>query len=274
VGSVHTWLCRIRVRDWAHFLVLPLAGAPTNARLSTFAPSLARGVVTAFCVLAFGYLLNGIADRHMDDPAKNALAGDRGAAGRAVLLAIALAAAALVLSAFGPAVALGATLVCLASGSLYSIGPRLKAYPVLGTLMNGTHFAPLLLVGAAPSGAPGGVGVLALTFVALLLQNQLLHEAADASDDERGRVLTTTRLFGVRAAAWLSAALGTAAAAAVAGAGHPLAGVVAGLVFVGLFPALLLKAGANGAAMRGVRRAHRVASAIAGAALFASLHAA
>ena len=97
-----------------------------------------------------------------------------------------LALVAVGLAATGPWVTLAATLLARSSGIVYSVGPRLKRYPVVGTLTNATNFTPLLWVGLPASGATDGTMILTQAFLLLLLQNQLLHEAADRDDDLRG----------------------------------------------------------------------------------------
>lgn len=263
-GGVVAWARRARIRHWLHFLALPAASwsmAPARWEMGL---SVARGVATAFCVLSFGYLVNAFADRHMDDPAKR-VAHDADDP-RPVLTLLAIAA--LGLSSMGPPAALCATAICLLSGWVYSVGPRLKAYPVVGTLLNATNFAPLLLVGLSRADFPRHLTPLTISFVALLLQNQLLHEAADAAEDARGEVVTTARAVGPRATALFAAAVGAALPATIANGGHLIAAVVAAIAFVGVFPVVLARSGHDLAAMRRARQAHRVASMVAGALVF------
>lgn len=262
-GAVAKWAARVRFRDWAHFLVLPLASAGSVL-------SGARGVAIAALVLSFGYLVNGVADRKLDrDLLKNPLVAEssRHAAAVGALLAI----AALSLSLAGPLQVLVATSVCLASGTVYSVGPRLKRIPGLGTALNVTNFLPLLWVGASAAGSLANTWLLGAAFAGLLLQNQLLHEAADAADDRRGGVTTTVLAIGPRPSAALLVGLGAVVATcfllACRGFGV-LAALVAGLLYVVLFPALLWAAGDRRRAMHWLRLAHRWCSVIAGAILF------
>ncbi len=258
----------MRMRHWAHFLLLPFAslcgGEPT-----TLAVSLPRGVAIAFSVLAFGYLLNGVSDRAMDRSVeKNALAGQLrpGVHVHAVLFALSATAVGLSLSAPWPVTL--ATAICLASGVVYSVGPRLKQYPVVGTLLNVTNFAPLLWVGLSAEEIPAGLGPLTLAFVGLLLQNQLIHEAADRDEDARGRVVTTVRAFGERASAIFAAGLGLVVASAPDGL---VLSSLLGLVFVAGFPLALALRGRDARLMNRVRRLHRLASVAAGAAAFVAV---
>lgn len=249
----------IRLRDWWHFLLLPLAsGGPPLA--------VARGVCLAFAILAFGYLVNGLSDRGLDsDTRKNPL----GSSGRPALVAAGFALLALVLSLSGPLVVTLATVTSLAAGTVYSIGPRLKRFPLVGTLANAACFAPLLWLGV-PDGAPrADLATLTALFVLLLLQNQLLHEAADRDDDARGRVLTTFRAIGRRPAALLAAALGVGM---VLLAPHFALALALFAAFVVFFPAALFQRGDEVPAMRTLRLAHRLGCILAGGAVFGALH--
>ncbi len=266
------WLQAARLRHWAHFLLLPLAGYDPAAPLAASALALTRGVLIAFAVLAFGYLLNGLADRHMDaSAAKNPIVGGGAPQSFAAPLAL-LAALATLAAAFAPWPAALATAVGLASGVLYSVGPRLKRFPVLGSLANLTNFAPLLWVGLPTAAAAADMLPLTLCFGALLLQNQLLHEAADRDDDRRGRLRTTYLLLGPRGSALAAAALGLSltALAAATPALSPLTWPLA-FVYVLAFPAVLARLGASPRPMAAARLAHRLAALLTGALLFAAL---
>ena len=107
-----------------------------------------------------------------------------------------------------------ATTVSLLASTVYSVGPRLKALPGIGTLLNAVIFAPLLALGAS-SALPPGFGVLASSFGALLLQNQILHEQADLHEDAAAGTYTTARALGPRAR---SVIVGALAALGFAGA--------------------------------------------------------
>jgi hypothetical protein len=87
-----TWARRLRVRDWLHFLVLPLA----TWRPGDGATGPARGAVIAALVLAFGYLVNAVGDRDMDAPDKRVVDGREVRA--ATVVCAALAAAALIVA--------------------------------------------------------------------------------------------------------------------------------------------------------------------------------
>jgi 4-hydroxybenzoate polyprenyltransferase len=193
----------VRFREWAHFLVLPLAGLdPSRTAIESTWPCI-RGTIIAFCVLGFGYLLNAASDVGVDvDARKNPLLD---AAGRRHVpqIVLGLAIAAMGLALLGPVVGWAATAVSLSSGFVYSMGPRVKAVPVVGTLANATNFVPLLWVGASVPDPPMARH-LAPALAGLLLQSQLVHEAADAESDARAHVRTTFLVLG----RWASAALG------------------------------------------------------------------
>jgi 4-hydroxybenzoate polyprenyltransferase len=263
------WLELVRFRQWAHFLVLPLAGVELEQPSLRGGLALARGVLIAAFVLAFGYLANALGDREMDrDPAKNPLVHRREDDRRLALYILSLACAALALAATGPPVVAAAAACCIFSGWAYSLGPRLKAKPFLGTLMNAGNFAPLLLMGVA-SVVPDRIGSILPTFVALLLQNQLLHEAADAPEDRGGGVCTTLLAVGPRGAALLAAACGFVvvwvAMGVVTQRGWPIALALVMLVYVVVFPALLARDGRSPERMARWRVAHRWAAAATGA---------
>lgn len=266
--SVGLWLARVRARDWFHFLVLPAAAL---ALPDASGIALARGVFVTACVLAFGYLVNGVGDRAMDsDPRKNALGG---ADPWSFALPLAtLAALALVVAGLGSRVALACTSIALVSGVTYSVGPRLKRVPVVGTLMNVTHFTPLLFVGLDAAQPASGLCAIAVTFAGLLVANQLLHEAADADDDRAGRVRTTYLVLGPALTAMLISLCGGVVALGTwtvieRGGAHPL-WLVHSAPHVLVFPLLLIRASPGASRPCTLRLAHRAAAAASGAIVF------
>jgi 4-hydroxybenzoate polyprenyltransferase len=266
--GVAGWASLLRVRAWAHFCLLPFASLELERPIETTVSSLLSGVLIAFAILAFGYLLNAVADRRMDRGAKNVFGGEPPGADVSVALVV-LAALAVGLSLLGPWTVLVATLVCLASGVLYSVGPRLKRVPLVGTLANVTSFAPLLYVGAVESADASSASALAVAFSALLVENQLLHEAADREEDERGRVATTFRVFGRKGAAVFATLFGALASfVPSASGGLSFLAVPFALVFAIAFPLALFLRGADAPLMARARLAHRYAAFVAGAVLF------
>src|SRR5437867_5940212 len=63
-----------RAPQWLHILPLPLATFDAGVPLATALLAAARGIANAFAILAFGFLLNAVSDRHVDrDARKNPL---------------------------------------------------------------------------------------------------------------------------------------------------------------------------------------------------------
>ncbi|PCC74377.1 UbiA family prenyltransferase [Nannocystis exedens] len=197
----------LRARQWAHFVPLPLAGAPLGDMLSgtCLIEPVLWGILAGALCLACAYGLNAHADRGTDVPGKNPLVGaEVGAAAMVPALACGLSAMVAAGHSGGP----GAAAVSLATGALYSAGPRLKRLPGVGTLANVAIFAPLLALVGTPR-TPGFWGM-SLVFTALLLQNQLVHERADAGEDRRAGAYTTAQWLGragvAAAGRWLALA--------------------------------------------------------------------
>jgi 4-hydroxybenzoate polyprenyltransferase len=258
------------VRDWLHFLPLPLASFdPYAPRFGSIAAAL-RGIGIAAALLAFGYLLNSLADRELDrDARKNPLIVAGAAHPRHALMTF--VAVSLILAASGSWPVRAATIVALVGYVVYSTGPRLKSIPVVGSLVNISLFTPLLFVGMYGTVLPPGFAALAVACAALVLETQLIHEAADRFDDAAGGVRTT----------WLTVgALGTAAMATVAGltaAGAALAitrsvaiAAVVAAVFALAFPSLLAWQGGNAHQAARLRIAHRWCGVLLGGGLFAA----
>jgi len=268
-GAIRSWLLRVRFPHWAHFLVLPLATFDSHTSEGLLAA--ARGVGIAFAILAFGFLLNSVADRQMDiDASKNPFIVTGAGAQRSSLAT--LAAVSLVLVAFSPWPAQFATLFCLVLGCVYSIGPRLKRIPIAGTVANVAGFALLLFVGMRNDSWPPRFGYVVCVFAALLLQNQLIHEAAHRIEDSAGGVHTSWLTLGPRwtiptfALAGLGASV--AAACGVAPAGSTTLAVVGGATFAVVFPLLLAWRAVEPSRAARLRVTHRWCAAIFGAAFF------
>lgn len=259
-----------RVRDWLHFLPLPLATVdPSPAGAALWAA--ARGIATAAAILAFGYLLNSLADRLMDrDARKNPLILPGAAEPRPDLAALLVAA--IVLAALGPWPARVAAALSLFFFSVYSAAPRIKSVPILGSLANIGMFAPLLFLGLREATLPPGLAGLVVACGALVLETQLVHEAADSHEDRAGGVRTTWLTVGPRRAAAIAAACGLATAAGAAslggGAARALAAIAAA-VFGAAFPLQLARQGGDIAHAARLRLAHRWCGLAFGAALFA-----
>jgi 4-hydroxybenzoate polyprenyltransferase len=252
----------LRAPQWVWFLLLPLAGFDRldGARL-------ALAVACAAGALGWAYGVNAVAERHTDRSArKNPLAG-LAVLPRATWLVLlgALALALVAARGLGP-LALGAVTLSVLAGTLYSVGPRLKSWPGAGLVANTLIFTPLPVLGALRGALPPAFAVTTVTFVALLVQNQLAHELADAAEDEAAGAHTTARALGEDTTRRLLAGLAVAGAvlcAVVPGPRHlvPTSAAVLAAATASLFLA-------PDWAIR--RRAHRLVSLLGGAALFAA----
>lgn len=258
-----------RIRQWLHVLPLPLATFDTAVPLATALPAAARGIANAFAILAFGFLVNAISDRHVDrDVRKNPLlvpGRDRYKPSLVSLPAVSIA-----LAAFSPWPVQLATACCLMVGIVYSVGPRLKIVPVVGTLTNAAWYTPVLFLGMARPSLPAGFGIIATAFIALLLQNQLIHEAGDRIEDEASGIRTTWLALGPRWTALLAACAGLVATVATA---STLTGFryAVGAIFILVFPLLLAWDGLTAERAARLRVAHRWCAVLCGAALYVAL---
>ena len=214
-------LAVLRARDWAHFVALPLASARPDAfRGDRVAAGVAPMAVAALA-LGYAYGLNAISDRTTDaDVRKNPLVGQSACPSTYLAAVGASGVMALLLAATLGRAPLAGAVVSIAAATLYSVGFRLKSLPFVGTLVNALIFSPLLALSLDQGFArrPAAFDLLAVTFSGLLLQNQLLHERADASEDAGGGVFTTIRALGesrTRAGVWLIGAATIATGAAV-----------------------------------------------------------
>jgi 4-hydroxybenzoate polyprenyltransferase len=146
----------LRGSGWWYFSLLPLislVGGPRGE--DDVVLRLVGSVVVAGLCLAYAYGFNGITDRGMDlDEAKNSLAGLVEVPREAVLLVAACALVALGIAAALTPVTLVGTGMSLVAATLYSAQPRLKALPVVGTLVNGLIFAPLPFLARADPHRP------------------------------------------------------------------------------------------------------------------------
>lgn len=201
-------IAALRWRQWWYFVPLPLAGW----RLADSGQGYAwlAALMASAGVLAFAYGLNAWRDRHGDlDRAKNPLAGWAGTAGPLLSLLGLIAAGSLGLAAALGRQAFAACTIALGFSWAYSAGPRLKRWPVVGSIANLGIFVPLFWLGPLTPGLDRRW--LAQVFAGALMQNQLLHEMADADEDRRSLVRTTAQWLGPRtslglgvAAVWLS----------------------------------------------------------------------
>ncbi len=254
------WFERIHLRRWAHFLPVPLASFDPAAPRADALLAAARGVASAFAILAFAYLLNAVSDRGMDlDARKNPFIGPVSFEYRYSLAG--LLAASAVLAGLSPWPARIAIAVCMVLACLYSIGPRLKRLPVAGSVTNALGFPFLLFLGMPAASLPAGFAALAIAFTALLFENQLIHEAADRIEDRAGGIRTSWLTFGSRWTALVVALSGliavAAAASVVPAAQWPVAIAGATAVFGLAFPLLLAWRGMDPRQAAQLRLAHR-----------------
>jgi 4-hydroxybenzoate polyprenyltransferase len=204
----------LRASDWWYFALLPAATLDTGAPAAICALRLGRGVLAAAAALGFAYGLNAIHDRATDRSAtKNPLAGARAVPARTKALVGLAGAVALATAATAGAQAALCAAISLGSSAVYSAGPRVKRYPVLGTAANVAIFLPLLWLDGA--GALRSLS-LPLGFTALLLQNQLWHERQDLDEDRDAGVRSSASLLGARGTAATAGVIGALGAAAVA----------------------------------------------------------
>ena len=206
----------MRVPQWVHFLALPLAAIRVGE--VTFA-ALALGVAGAFTALAYAYGINAIADRHSDQRMeKNPLRGQREVSVLVRSLIGGMAAATLLIALLTAPIACVALLVSLLASTAYSVGPRAKSVPFVGALANALIFVPLLYVGVGRTPvfeALQATLLIAIVFTIMLLQNQLVHELADAAEDARARDRTTAMVLGERHARSGCVVLGVVGSVAV-----------------------------------------------------------
>ena len=266
------WLERIHVRRWAHFLPLPLASFDPAAPRAGALLAAARGVASAFAILAFAYLLNSVSDRSMDlDARKNPFIGPVSYEYRYSLAGLLAGSAALAVVSPWPAQI--AIIVCMVLACLYSIGPRLKRLPVAGSLTNALGFPFLLFLGMPAASLPAGFASLAIAFTALLFENQLIHEAADRIEDHAGGIRTSWLTLGSRWTALIVALSGCVAVAAAVSvvpvAQWPIAIAGAAAVFGLAFPLLLAWRGMEPHRAAQLRLAHRWCAVVFGAFVYA-----
>jgi 4-hydroxybenzoate polyprenyltransferase len=263
-----------RVKDWVHFLPLPLVG--WAAAPAPRSPSVLAGAVFGWALaLAYASALNQAFDGRVDrlQRGKNPV-GSRLATPDALrLAALPLVAAPVVLGLLAPA-GLAALAVFVAAATLYSAPPRLKRVPILGTLWNLPVGVPGMFFAARPAALAPPSLLLVVLFCLLLLASQLLHEAQDRDDDAQGGVRTVATLGGRR--------LALHAAAAVLLATPPVGFCLAGFaahrptltvvlaLFSGAWAALIAAHLAAGtAALRRLRLAFRYATLTLGAVVLA-----
>jgi 4-hydroxybenzoate polyprenyltransferase len=192
------------VRDWLHFLPLPLAGWWTSG---SGVPAFVASVIAWGFGLAYASAINQAFDDRLDRASlgKNPVGGrfDRRAA---LLWSVPPAVGTVVTTAVWSRPGLLPALIFLFAATVYSAPPRLKAVPVVGTLWNLVVGMPGLFFAGRPALASEQLRLLIGLFAVLLLVAQLIHEVVDVRDDRAGGVSTLGTLVGLRGA--LGAACG------------------------------------------------------------------
>lgn len=212
----------LRVQDWFYFLALPVLSFELRV-LSGW--RLAMAILSAACCLAFAYGWNNLKDadaRPGRSTAKHQPWFERKTPDIRALstILIALLVCALVGSALIGTVALGASAIQLVTSTLYSGGPRLKRFPVIGTVSNVLIFSPLSFLGASHAlPASREFWMFVALFSTLLLQNQLIHEVSDLDEDRGQSLRTTAIILGPKGAMTTSAVLGLLAGLLASGIG-------------------------------------------------------
>lgn len=214
--SAWPWTLRsFRARQWWYFALLPAARVDMQTLRTTPGASLGPllfGALLAALVLAHAYGLNAWTDRGTDlDERKNPLKGQALPPSVPWLVTVP-ALLAVLLSWQADRTVLAAVLCSLASSAFYSAGPHWKAAPVVGTCLNAGIFAPLLLLAPWPH-PPHALPTWLAVFVGLVVQNQLLHELADAQEDAHAGARTTARWLGPQRTRGVAGVLGAVTAA-------------------------------------------------------------
>ena len=192
-------LAALRARQWLHFCALPLAGVAGGGLLAGphECMRIALGLMVAGGCLGCAYGINAVAERRSDrSAAKNPLVAAPELAALATACALLVAALAVLSArALGPwsTLACGLSLLC---GVSYSVAG--KRVPGLGLLLNTGIFAPLMTVLLLPGQIPASCAHELAVFTALLIQNQLIHELADESEDRAAGARTTAQWLGGR----------------------------------------------------------------------------
>ncbi len=196
-----------RVKDWVHFLPLPFAGWVADPHHPSVT-ALVGGVLGWGLGLAYASSINQAFDDRLDRMwrAKNPV-GAGFERRQAILLSIPPFVASLaVLAALAPMGLLPGTALLVAA-TLYSAPPRLKRFPVLGTLWNLLVGVPGFFFASRPSVGELPLRPLVGLFAVLLLGSQLIHEAQDRDDDVAGEVRTVATEGGRRTALLAASAL-------------------------------------------------------------------
>ena len=199
-----------RVKDWIHFLPLPLAGWVADPHHPSVV-ALVGGVLGWGLGLAYTSAINQAYDDRLDRMwrAKNPVGEGGGGFARrqAIALSIPPMIASLVVLAVMAPMGFLPGVVLIVAATLYSAPPRLKRFPVLGTLWNLLVGVPGFFFASRPSVGELPLRPLVGLFAVLLLGSQLIHEAQDRDDDVVGDVKTVATEGGRRTALVAASAL-------------------------------------------------------------------
>jgi 4-hydroxybenzoate polyprenyltransferase len=192
-----------RVLDWLHFLGFTLLGILLADASGSLSLSRTVMIVAASAgLLAYAYSFNEVFDRELERLhciRQNSAVSDDST--HALFPAVPLLGSLVLLLQFSWAVlVLGVLFSLLWTTYSYPI-PRLKAIPVVGTLVNGIGFPLLFLIGFAAVRAPSfGCLWFFLALVLLGIPAQLIHEVCHSQGDRLLQLHTTAIRYGTRRA--------------------------------------------------------------------------
>lgn len=197
-----------RVKDWVHFLGLPLLGYfkfnEENPKRLLFI------LISSAFYLAFAAVLNNWYDRHLDinQSLKNPFSKNFDRFNfynirTVIILPLVLT---LIFAYLSSTIVFLIMLIGIFFSYSYSSPPfRLKSIPVVGTLSNILVFIPLLYIGPVSiENHYSEMFYLAVfcSFVVIIMQ--LFHEIEDMEDDQKGKIYTIPVIFGKKEAIHLN----------------------------------------------------------------------
>lgn len=197
-----------RVKDWVHFLGLPLLGyfkfdEKDPERLILIL------IISAF-YLAFAAVLNNWYDRYLDisQTLKNPFSKDMDSfsfynLNAIIIIPLILSLIFAIISSF---LCCLITLIGIIFAYTYSAPPaRLKSIPIVGTLSNILVFIPLLYIGPVSLQTHfTETSYLALFCSFIVLIMQLFHEIEDQEDDIKGKINTIPVIYGKKVALFVN----------------------------------------------------------------------
>jgi 4-hydroxybenzoate polyprenyltransferase len=206
MGDVAGYVRMLRVEDWIFgYFFIPLIGTFAAAGIS---PVLWTTAAVSACILAFGFVINNVADVEIDRlhtakcvANKNPLTSRSVSVGGSLVLLIVLALIPLVLSLMSSVPAFVIVTVTLILWGIYSVFPfRLKERYLLDLATHGIMAGPLLfLVGytlAVPVVPLLSVKVLSLLglFTCIGCMALLVHQIGDFEEDRGNSATTVVRI--------------------------------------------------------------------------------